>query len=184
MENSIIYSLIKTIKYNELWWCGRLQSSQIYQHQLKIRAPALCASTSLRLLDPTKRGLRNPTLTDCKAKLAWRLRYYCYYVPLTTATSSAHLSAAQSLSSTNLLITHLPLTNSAVYSLPTPSTLLLQPHPHKSASKLFSNQCQTQTRIYPHLVKKTPSRQLTDLVKLCCNCLLEALQVWVTSPFV
>ena len=45
-----IDSLIKTIKYNELWRCGRLQSLQIYQHQLTIRAPALCASPDLRSL--------------------------------------------------------------------------------------------------------------------------------------
>ena len=43
------------------------------QHQLIIRAPALCTRPSLCLLVPTKGGLRNPTLKGGKLQLAGRM---------------------------------------------------------------------------------------------------------------
>ena len=110
-----IDSLIKTIKYNELWRCGRLQSSQIYQHQLTIRAPTLCASTNLRLLVPTKRSLRNPTLRVHKTQLACKIEN-----KTTTATAQT--------------INHLP--NHCSTKSTFPSTIKLLPN-HCSSLKLL-----------------------------------------------
>ena len=58
--------------------CGGVEDFNLHrflQHQLTIRAPALCTRPNLRLLDPTKRRLRNPTLRDCKTQLACRIEY-------------------------------------------------------------------------------------------------------------
>ena len=109
-----IDSLIKTIKYNKLWRCGRLQSSQIYQHQLTIRAPALCTRPSMRLLAPTKSGLRNPTLRVRKTQLACRIENK-------TATATAQPP--------NNLPPHLPINHSTNYPshLPISFSKLLMP---------------------------------------------------------
>ena len=67
--------------------CGGVEDFNLrrfLQHQLRVRAPALCASTSLRLLAPTKSGLRNPTLRDCKTQLAWRISRIKYHFHYTT----------------------------------------------------------------------------------------------------
>ena len=96
-----IDSLIKTIKYNKLWRCGRLQSSQIYQHQLTIRAPTLCTRPNLRLLAPTKSGLRNPTLRVRKTQLACRIEK-----KTTSPTQPTLLICPQHLSSQSTVCCH------------------------------------------------------------------------------
>ena len=63
--------LIKTIRYNLA--CGDVEDFNLrrsFQFQLKTRDPTLILDPASVLLDPTKRGLRNPTLRVCETQLA------------------------------------------------------------------------------------------------------------------
>ena len=81
--------------------CGDVEDFNLHrflQHQLRVRAPALCASTSLCLLDPIKSGLRNPTLRSARPSLheECRIECHCYCSPPTVCPS--HLQSAHTLS--------------------------------------------------------------------------------------
>ena len=60
--------LIKTIKYNLA--CGDVEDFNLLRSPTEIRDPTLLLDPASVLLDPTKRGLRNPTLRVCKTQLA------------------------------------------------------------------------------------------------------------------
>ena len=71
--------LIKTIRYNLHVGMWKTSIFSDLSAPTEIRDPTLLLDPASVLLDPTKRGLRNPTLRVCKTQLAKKNEEYCHY---------------------------------------------------------------------------------------------------------
>ena len=70
-----------------------------FQFQLKTRDPTLIQDPTCVLLDPTKRGLRNPTLRVCKTQLARRTKNSTI-----TATAYPSIWSSSQLATSSILV--------------------------------------------------------------------------------